>query len=89
MTNNSGACRLAATLFNMPTRIARIRSSDFLDIEVSFLAEHFGVDHIISPEQEVTETLRRLIEADHAHPRYLQTVWGIGYVFVPDGKKHE
>ena len=28
--------------------------------------------------------LRRLIEADHAHPRYLQTVWGIGYVFVPD-----
>jgi two-component system phosphate regulon response regulator OmpR len=28
--------------------------------------------------------LRRLIEVDHAHPRYLQTVWGIGYVFVPD-----
>ena len=29
--------------------------------------------------------LRRLIEADHTHPRYLQTVWGVGYVFVPDG----
>jgi two-component system phosphate regulon response regulator OmpR len=28
--------------------------------------------------------LRRLIELDPAHPRYLQTVWGIGYVFVPD-----
>ncbi|MBL8402198.1 winged helix-turn-helix domain-containing protein, partial [Accumulibacter sp.] len=28
--------------------------------------------------------LRRLIEADPAHPRYLQTVWGVGYVFVPD-----
>jgi two-component system phosphate regulon response regulator OmpR len=28
--------------------------------------------------------LRRLIEVDPAHPRYLQTVWGIGYVFVPD-----
>jgi two-component system phosphate regulon response regulator OmpR len=28
--------------------------------------------------------LRRLVEADPAHPRYLQTVWGIGYVFVPD-----
>ncbi len=28
--------------------------------------------------------LRRLIETDPAHPRYLQTVWGIGYVFVPD-----
>lgn len=29
--------------------------------------------------------LRRLIESDPAHPRYLQTVWGVGYVFVPDG----
>lgn len=28
--------------------------------------------------------LRRLIEPDPTHPRYLQTVWGIGYVFVPD-----
>ena len=28
--------------------------------------------------------LRRLIETDPAHPRYLQTVWGVGYVFVPD-----
>ena len=30
--------------------------------------------------------LRKLIEADPAHPRYLQTVWGVGYVFVPDGE---
>src|SRR5690554_5758204 len=29
--------------------------------------------------------LRRMIEADPANPRYLQTVWGLGYVFVPDG----
>ncbi len=28
--------------------------------------------------------LRRMIEVDPAKPRYLQTVWGIGYVFVPD-----
>jgi two-component system phosphate regulon response regulator OmpR len=28
--------------------------------------------------------LRRLIETDAAKPRYLQTVWGAGYVFVPD-----
>ncbi|CDG19801.1 Transcriptional regulatory protein ompR [Xenorhabdus poinarii G6] len=31
--------------------------------------------------------LRRLIEEDPAHPRYIQTVWGLGYVFVPDGSK--
>jgi two-component system phosphate regulon response regulator OmpR len=29
--------------------------------------------------------LRKLIEADPAQPRYIQTVWGVGYVFVPDG----
>jgi two-component system phosphate regulon response regulator OmpR len=29
--------------------------------------------------------LRKLIEADPAQPRYLQTVRGVGYVFVPDG----
>jgi len=29
--------------------------------------------------------LRKLIETDAAVPRYIQTVWGIGYVFVPDG----
>ncbi|GGI81664.1 two-component system response regulator OmpR [Shewanella gelidii] len=29
--------------------------------------------------------LRRLIEKDAANPRYIQTVWGLGYVFVPDG----
>lgn len=30
--------------------------------------------------------LRKLIEPDSAHPRYVQTVWGFGYVFVPDGE---
>ena len=29
--------------------------------------------------------LRKLIELDAAAPRYIQTVWGVGYVFVPDG----
>ena len=28
--------------------------------------------------------LRRLLEEDPANPRYIQTVWGVGYVFVPD-----
>jgi two-component system phosphate regulon response regulator OmpR len=30
--------------------------------------------------------LRRLIEPDPSRPRYVQTVWGYGYVFVPDGQ---
>ena len=67
---NLVACRLAATLFNVPTRIARIRSNDFLGLEGGFLTEYFGVNDIISPEQEVTDTLRRLIE----HPEALQVL---------------
>jgi two-component system phosphate regulon response regulator OmpR len=29
--------------------------------------------------------LRKIVEDDHARPRHIQTVWGFGYVFVPDG----
>ena len=29
--------------------------------------------------------LRKLIESDPGTPRLIQTVWGVGYVFVPDG----
>jgi len=28
--------------------------------------------------------LRKLIENDPSHPCYIQTVWGFGYVFIPD-----
>lgn len=31
--------------------------------------------------------LRKLVEDDPAKPRYIQTVWGFGYVFVPDDTK--
>ena len=30
--------------------------------------------------------LRKLIELDPATPKIIQTVWGVGYVFVPDGQ---
>lgn len=30
--------------------------------------------------------LRKMIEADPANPKIIQTVWGVGYVFVPDGQ---
>ncbi len=30
--------------------------------------------------------LRRMIEKNPSQPRYIQTVWGLGYVFVPDGE---
>lgn len=43
--------------------------------------EHDAYDRAIDVQ---ISRLRKLIEADPARPRYLQTVWGVGYVFVPD-----
>ncbi|WP_068637850.1 MULTISPECIES: osmolarity response regulator transcription factor OmpR [Thauera] len=33
--------------------------------------------------------LRKLVEEDPAKPRFIQTVWGFGYVFVPEDVKNE
>ena len=33
--------------------------------------------------------LRKLVEPDPASPRYIQTVWGFGYVYVPEGAATE
>ena len=30
--------------------------------------------------------LRKLVEPDPSRPKYIQTVWGLGYVFIPDGQ---
>ncbi|MFQ7007794.1 MAG: two-component system response regulator OmpR [Parasutterella sp.] len=34
---------------------------------------------------DVQVSLRKIIGPDPSKPRYLQTVWGLGYVFIPDG----
>ena len=46
--------------------------------------EYGGFDRSIDVQ---VSRLRRLLEEDPAHPRYVQTVWGVGYVFVPDDDK--
>ncbi len=33
--------------------------------------------------------LRKLVEDDPSKPRFIQTVWGFGYVFVPEGNKED
>ncbi|BEV72808.1 MULTISPECIES: two-component system response regulator OmpR [unclassified Paludibacterium] len=33
--------------------------------------------------------LRKALDSETAGPRYIQTVWGYGYVFVPDGQSRE
>ena len=31
--------------------------------------------------------LRKILEQDPSHPKHIQTVWGFGYVFVPDSEE--
>ena len=47
--------------------------------------EHDSFDRAIDVQ---VSRLRKLLGEDPANPRYIQTVWGQGYVFVPDGVKH-
>jgi two-component system phosphate regulon response regulator OmpR len=43
--------------------------------------EHEATDRSVDVQ---VMRLRKLIEADPANPRHIQTVWGVGYVFVPE-----
>ncbi|HEY1077627.1 MAG TPA: Trk system potassium transporter TrkA [Fontimonas sp.] len=59
---NMLACKIANTLFNTPTKIARVRSTDYLKEEKLFAPDALPVDMRISPEQLVTDLIQRLIE---------------------------
>lgn len=59
---NMVACRVAHTLFNTPTKIARIRAAAYLDHPEMFSPENVPVDVIISPEQIISDYVHRLIE---------------------------
>lgn len=68
---NMVACQVAYSLFNTPNRIARIRSTEYIrENERLFNAEAVPIDHLISPEQLVTDYVYRLIE----YPGALQVV---------------
>jgi len=61
---NMAACQIVSALFNKEaTRIARIRTNDYMRHEKLFAGEDraFAVDVMISPEQLVTDDIARLI----------------------------
>jgi len=59
---NMIACQVAYTLFHTPTKIARVRSIEYLNHARLFAQEALPVDVLISPEQLVTDYIERLIE---------------------------
>ncbi|KHL68283.1 MULTISPECIES: Trk system potassium transporter TrkA [Pseudomonas] len=67
---NMVACQVAYTLFHTPTKIARVREPAYLTRAGLFDNEAIPVDVLISPEQVVTNYIKRLIE----YPGALQVI---------------
>jgi len=69
--SNMMACQVAYSLFKTPTKIARVRSEQYI-IYQNQLYKHqdIPVDHLIAPEQLVTTAIKRLID----YPGALQVV---------------
>ena len=63
---NLVACKLAQQLFNVPTRIVRLRATDYLSNEKVLGPDGFDVDLAICPEQVLTDYIVKLIEFPEA-----------------------
>ncbi len=60
---NMTACQVARTLFNVPTKIARVREHDYLQRDHAIFGEKgIPVDVLISPEELVTQHIKRMIQ---------------------------
>ena len=61
-------CQIAYTAFNIPKKIARIRSQNYLDPKFSKLynKENLPIDVIISPEIEIAKSIQRKLESPGA-----------------------
>ncbi|MEO5343385.1 MAG: Trk system potassium transporter TrkA [Gammaproteobacteria bacterium SHHR-1] len=67
---NMVACQVMYTLFRTPTRIARVRSVEYLQEPGLFSPSALPIDVLISPEQIVSDYILRVIE----HPGALQVL---------------
>jgi len=65
---NMLVCQIAYTVFNIPKKIARIRSQDYLNPKYSkvYNKENLPIDFIISPEIEIAKSIQRKLEAPGA-----------------------
>jgi trk system potassium uptake protein TrkA len=59
---NMVACQVAWTVVHTPTKIARIRSIEYLRYNELFSNESLPIDFLISPEQLITDYIQRLIQ---------------------------
>ena len=61
-------CQIAFSIFNIPKKIARIRSQDYLNPKFTtvYNKENLPIDVIISPELEIANSIQRKLEAPGA-----------------------
>ncbi len=61
-------CQIAFSIFNIPKKIARIRSQDYLNPKFTrvYNKENLPIDVIISPEIEIAKSIQRKLEAPGA-----------------------
>ena len=67
---NMIACQTCFTLFRTPTKIARIRSSAYLNQESLFARNSLPIDRLIHPEQVVTGQISDILD----HPGALEVL---------------
>ena len=65
---NMVICQIAFSIFNIPKKIARIRSQDYLNPKFTtvYNKEDLPIDVIISPELEIAKSIQRKLEAPGA-----------------------
>ncbi len=61
-------CQIAFSIFNIPKKIARIRSQDYLNPKFTrvYSKENLPIDVIISPEIEIAKSIKQKLEAPGA-----------------------
>ena len=84
MTKDGGALPLTSGEFSVLKVLVRHPSKPLSRDKLMELARGREYDVFDRAIDVQISRLRKLIEPDPANPRYIQTVWGFGYVFVPD-----
>ena len=56
---NMVACQVAYTIFNIPTKIARVRNSSYQKHKELFHSKSIPIDVLINPEDEVTDYTKK------------------------------
>jgi two-component system phosphate regulon response regulator OmpR len=80
ITLTTGEFALLNVLVNHPLKA---QSRDRL-LELSRTRDNEVSDRSIDVQ---IRRLRKILEDNPADPKFIQTVWGFGYVFVPTGEK--